>query len=80
MLWDEIGESDIERDKMLLELEQECFNIYRKKVEMTRKHGVDLNRSLTEAEAEIAHPVSVLGGYASLSRGLIILRNRQRAC
>uniref|UniRef100_A0A7C9A6G3 Uncharacterized protein n=3 Tax=Opuntia streptacantha TaxID=393608 RepID=A0A7C9A6G3_OPUST len=68
-IWDEIGESDTERDKMLLELEQECLHIYRRKVENTRKHKADLYQALADAEAEIADLVSVLGERTSFSRG-----------
>lgn len=67
-IWDEIGESDTERDKMLLELEQECLDIYRRKVENTRKHKADLYEALADAEAEIAELISVLGERTSFSR------------
>ncbi|KDP40572.1 hypothetical protein JCGZ_24571 [Jatropha curcas] len=68
-IWDEIGETDGERDKMLLELEQECLDIYRRKVEMTRMYKADLLQSLASAEAEIAKLISALGENASFSRG-----------
>uniref|UniRef100_A0A5B7A2X2 Putative microtubule-associated protein 5 isoform X1 n=1 Tax=Davidia involucrata TaxID=16924 RepID=A0A5B7A2X2_DAVIN len=67
-IWDEIGESDSERDKMLLQLEQECLDIYRRKVEKTRKYKADLHQSLAEAEAEIANLISALGERASFPR------------
>ncbi|XP_024021141.1 65-kDa microtubule-associated protein 5 [Morus notabilis] len=63
-IWDEIGESDGERDKMLLE----CLEIYRRKVENTRKHRASLHQSLAEAEVEISNIVSALGEHASFSR------------
>ncbi|XVF41056.1 hypothetical protein PTKIN_Ptkin01aG0249300 [Pterospermum kingtungense] len=69
IIWDEIGESDGERDKMLLELEQECLDIYRRKVEMTRKYKADLHQSLAQSESEIAKLVSALGEHSSFSRG-----------
>ena len=31
-IWDEVAESDVERDRMLLQLEQECLNAYIHKV------------------------------------------------
>ncbi|PSS24380.1 Microtubule-associated protein [Actinidia chinensis var. chinensis] len=65
-IWDEIGESDCERDNMLLQLEQECLDIYRRKVEKTRKLKADLHQSLTEAEAEINNLISSLGERASV--------------
>ncbi|KAK8976412.1 hypothetical protein V6N11_013548 [Hibiscus sabdariffa] len=70
VIWDEIGESDVERDKMLLELEQECLDIYRRKVEMTRKSKADLHHSLAQFESEIAKLVTALGEHSfSFSRG-----------
>lgn len=67
-IWDEIGESDGERDKMLLQLEQECLDIYRRKVEKSRKYRADLHQSLNEAEAEVANIVAALGERASFPR------------
>ncbi|KAK4476668.1 hypothetical protein RD792_015828 [Penstemon davidsonii] len=65
-IWDETGESDTERDKMLLQLEQECLDIYRRKVERSRKYKADLHQFLAEAEAEIAQLSSALGEPVSL--------------
>ncbi|KAL6563019.1 hypothetical protein OROHE_005606 [Orobanche hederae] len=60
-IWNEIGEGDTERDKMLLELEQECLDIYRRKVERSRKNKAELHQCLAESEAEIAQTASALG-------------------
>ncbi|KAG2285316.1 hypothetical protein Bca52824_044920 [Brassica carinata] len=68
IIWDEIGEGYNERDTMLLELEQECLDIYNKKVDKTRKHRAELQRSLAQSEAEIATLMSALGEQASFSR------------
>ncbi|CAM8878800.1 unnamed protein product [Rhodiola kirilowii] len=67
-IWDEIGENDNERDKMLFHLEQECLDIYKRKVEQTRKYKADLHKVLAEAEAEFANLVSSLGEHRSFSR------------
>lgn len=54
---------------MLLQLEQECLDIYRRKVEKTRKYKADLHQQLAEAETEIAGIASALGeGFSSFSR------------
>ena len=53
---------------MLLQLEQECLHIYRRKVENTRKYRATLHQSLAEAEVEINNIVSALGEHASFSR------------
>lgn len=68
MIWDEIGESDNDRDNMLLQLEQECLDIYHRKVEETRKHKADLYKWLADAESEVTNLASSLGECASFSR------------
>lgn len=68
MIWDEIGESDNDRDNMLLQLEQECLDIYHRRVEETRKHKAELYQWLAEAEAEVANLVSSLGEFTVLPR------------
>ncbi|KAL8546983.1 hypothetical protein ACS0TY_006632 [Phlomoides rotata] len=67
-IWDEIGESDTDRDKMLLQLEQECLDIYRRKVERSRKYKAELHQSLAEFEAEITQLTSALGERLSMPR------------
>ncbi|XP_058745706.1 65-kDa microtubule-associated protein 5-like [Vicia villosa] len=69
MIWDEIGESDTDRDNMLLQLEQECLDIYHRKVEETRKHKADLNKLLDDAESEVNNIASSFGDCLSFSRG-----------
>lgn len=54
---------------MLLQLEQECLDIYHRKVEETRKHKADLYRSLADAEAEVTNLFFSLGECTSFSRG-----------
>lgn len=68
MIWDEIGESDTDRDNMLLQLEQECLDIYHRKVEETRKHKADLNKLLADAESEVSNIASSFGDCVSFSR------------
>jgi UDP-N-acetylmuramyl tripeptide synthase len=68
MIWDEIGESDTDRDNMLLQLEQECLDIYHKKVEQTRKHKADLFKWLADAESEVTNIASSLGDCVMFSR------------
>jgi protein regulator of cytokinesis 1 len=51
---------------MLLQLEQECLDIYRRKVKNTRKYKADLHQLLADAKAEIANLVSALEENASL--------------
>ncbi|XP_071727240.1 65-kDa microtubule-associated protein 1-like [Rutidosis leptorrhynchoides] len=53
-IWDEVGESDEERDKMLLQLEQECLNVYKKKVEQAAKAKARYLQALAEAKLEFS--------------------------
>ena len=36
-IWDEVGESDEEQDKMLLQIEQECLNVYKRKLDVNKR-------------------------------------------
>ncbi|XP_064979636.1 65-kDa microtubule-associated protein 5-like [Musa acuminata AAA Group] len=60
-LWDEIGENDRERDRTILQLEQECLDLYRRKVDQTRKHKAELHQMLADGEAEVSNLISILG-------------------
>lgn len=54
VIWDEVGEKDAERDRMLLELEQECLEVYRSKVDQANGCRAQLRQAIAEAEAELA--------------------------
>ncbi|OIW21414.1 hypothetical protein TanjilG_02782 [Lupinus angustifolius] len=60
-IWDEVGESDEERDKMLLEIDQECLDVYKKKVEQAAKSRAQLLQSLSDAKLELSSLLSALG-------------------
>ncbi|XP_030473282.2 65-kDa microtubule-associated protein 3-like isoform X1 [Syzygium oleosum] len=61
VIWDEIGESDADRDKMLQELEQECLEVYRRKVDKSNKSRARLRQAIADSEAELAAICSALG-------------------
>jgi hypothetical protein len=63
-IWDEVGENDSERDKMLLQLEQECLEVYRRKVERASHARAQLHQDLANSEAELAALFSALGDPA----------------
>lgn len=52
---------------MILQLEQECLDIYRRKVDHARKQKTDLCQTLAEAEAEISRLILSLGEQESYS-------------
>ncbi|KAG6533623.1 65-kDa microtubule-associated protein 1-like [Zingiber officinale] len=64
LIWDEVGESDEERDKMLLQLEQECLDVYKRKVEQASKTRALLLQSLADSRAELSSVLSALGEKA----------------
>ncbi|XP_042512137.1 65-kDa microtubule-associated protein 3-like [Macadamia integrifolia] len=61
IIWDEVGESDVERDKMLLELELECLDLYRRKVDQANQFKAQLRQTIADSEAELARICSAMG-------------------
>ncbi|KAK6135291.1 hypothetical protein DH2020_030974 [Rehmannia glutinosa] len=61
IIWDEVGESDVEKDRMLLELEQECLEVYRRKVDQANRCRAQLRQAIADAEAELAAICSAMG-------------------
>ncbi|KAJ7529430.1 hypothetical protein O6H91_15G050000 [Diphasiastrum complanatum] len=60
-IWNEIGESEDDRERMLSELEQECIQVYRRKVDKANLIRVRLHQELADSESELASLFSVLG-------------------
>ncbi|KDO85848.1 hypothetical protein CISIN_1g045523mg, partial [Citrus sinensis] len=60
-IWDEVGESDNERDKMILEIEQECLAVYGRKIDDAKISRAQLLRAIALSEAEVADICSTLG-------------------
>ncbi|PIN00851.1 Microtubule-associated protein essential for anaphase spindle elongation [Handroanthus impetiginosus] len=60
-IWTEIGESEADKDRMLLELERECLEIYRRKVDEAANAKARLHQSIAAAEAEVAMLMATLG-------------------
>lgn len=61
IIWNEVGETDADRDKMLLELEQECLEVYRRKVDQANRLRAQLRQAIADAEAELAAICSAMG-------------------
>ncbi|KAG6476489.1 hypothetical protein ZIOFF_065731 [Zingiber officinale] len=61
IIWDEVGETDTERDKMLLELERECLEVYRRKVDQANRCRAQLRQAIADSEAELATICSSMG-------------------
>ncbi|KAE8733556.1 65-kDa microtubule-associated protein 1 [Hibiscus syriacus] len=65
-IWDEVGESDEERDKMLLQIEQDCLDVYKRKVEQAAKSRAELLSTLSDAKLELSTLVAALGDKSFL--------------
>lgn len=61
IIWDEVGEAEPDRDRMLFELEQECLEVYRRKVDQANKSRAQLRQAIADCEAELAAICSAMG-------------------
>lgn len=60
-IWDEVGETEEERDKMLLQLEQDCLDVYKRKVDQAVKSRAHLLQTLADARVVLTNLLSALG-------------------
>lgn len=74
-----MGESEAARDKMLLELEQECLEVYRRKVDAANRSRAQLRQSIADSEAELAAICSAMGELPVHIRQVKILANAFKA-
>ena len=56
-----MGEHENDRDKMLYELEQECLEAYRRKVDQASSVRAQLKQAVADSEAKLAHICASLG-------------------
>lgn len=68
VIWDEIGEQDAARDTMLLELQQECLEAYRRKVDQANRCRAQLRQAIADAQAELTAVCSVMAETPVLAR------------
>ncbi|KAL7093936.1 hypothetical protein ACP275_11G070400 [Erythranthe tilingii] len=61
IIWDEVGEEQLEREKVLVELEQECVEVYRRRVDTANISRAVLHQQLAESEAGFTHLLLSLG-------------------
>jgi len=61
MIWDEVGQDQSERERILEELEQECQEVYRRKVNSANMSRIQLHQALAESEAEFTNLLLSLG-------------------
>ncbi|PWA39520.1 microtubule-associated proteins 65-1 [Artemisia annua] len=60
-IWDEVGETDEERDKMLLQIEQDCLDVYKRKVDQAAKARARLLQALADSRLELSTLLASLG-------------------
>nr|GEV20935.1 65-kDa microtubule-associated protein 6-like [Tanacetum cinerariifolium] len=60
-IWIDIGETEAEKDRMLIELEIECLQVYRRKVNEAANAKARLHQSVAAKEAELATLMASLG-------------------
>ncbi|KAK1606583.1 hypothetical protein QYE76_030256 [Lolium multiflorum] len=61
MIWDEVGQEENVRERILDELEQECQEVYRRKVNSANMSRIQLHQALAESEAEFTNLLLSLG-------------------
>ncbi|KAM3327726.1 65-kDa microtubule-associated protein 6 isoform X1 [Capsicum galapagoense] len=60
-IWKDIGETEADKDRMLSELERDCLEVYRRKVEEAANTKACLHQSVAAKEAEVATLMAALG-------------------
>uniref|UniRef100_A0A5B7B446 Microtubule-associated protein 6 n=1 Tax=Davidia involucrata TaxID=16924 RepID=A0A5B7B446_DAVIN len=60
-IWNDIGESEVDKDRMLLELERDCLEVYRRKVDEAANAKARLHQSVAAKEAELATLMAAIG-------------------
>lgn len=62
-IWKDIGESEKDKDRMLMELERECLEVYRRKVDEAANTKARFHQTVAAKEAELATLVAALGEH-----------------
>lgn len=60
-IWMDIGENEAEKERLLMELERECLEVYRRKVDEAATSKARLHQSVAAKEAELATLIASLG-------------------
>ncbi|XP_029128439.1 65-kDa microtubule-associated protein 3 isoform X2 [Cajanus cajan] len=61
IIWNEVGESQTEKDRMLFELDQECLEVYRRKVDKANRSRAQIRQEIADSEAELTCICSAMG-------------------
>ncbi|KAM0934561.1 putative microtubule-associated protein, MAP65/Ase1/PRC1 [Dioscorea sansibarensis] len=60
-IWDEIGETEEDRERMMLEMEQECLEVYRRNVDKINRSRVEILQAIADSKTEFEAICSALG-------------------
>ncbi|CAN8264683.1 unnamed protein product [Cochlearia groenlandica] len=60
IIWEEIGETETERDKILNEIENECKEAYNRKIEKVKEERIRLKQEILDSEARVIDICSVM--------------------
>ncbi|KAJ3677056.1 hypothetical protein LUZ60_002780 [Juncus effusus] len=79
-IWTEIGESELERERKVTEIERECLQVYRRNVDEASRVRAQLHQSVVAKEAELAALMNSLGeltgNYKKDKNGSLSLRDQ----
>lgn len=60
IIWDEVGETETEREKILIEIEDECRKVYGKKIEKVKEERIRIRQEIADSEARVIAICSVM--------------------
>ncbi|CAA7035089.1 unnamed protein product [Microthlaspi erraticum] len=60
IIWDEVGETETERDKILIDIEEECREVYNRKIEKVKEERIRLRQEIADTEARVIGICSVM--------------------
>ncbi|XP_010550565.1 PREDICTED: 65-kDa microtubule-associated protein 9 isoform X2 [Tarenaya hassleriana] len=61
MAWDEVGEMEEEREKTMLEIENECREVYKRKIDGVKEEMTRLRHAIADSEAKLMSICSAMG-------------------
>lgn len=72
-IWDEVGQTDDEWHEILLQMDRECLDVYKRKVGQAVKSRAHLLEALADAKIELCRLLAALGEktYAGIVSGCI---------
>ena len=60
-IWDEVGETNEERDKVRIRLDRDCLDVYKREFDQAVKSRAHLLHNLVDAKEKLTNLLSLLG-------------------